>query len=262
MKVLSLLFNQVTYEGWHRMWESGPKGLPEKEDADRGLFQHQMSFEDKFGIIRKRKVVVGGGVPSADSFFHSRVFPWRPASVWGYSLHCPRSECPACAKEDTFLYCCGYSKAVRQICHMSGWYSMLMEVLACSTCRKAAQDSKEHAINSFLAWDAAIISQLSPAHRAMFPAVLTLRWVSQEEGQLVLSEAMRQRVISGWNKLDFHNRSIQHFDSLYSACWGNVLFRCTKGDLVNSSLVQSLRSVSITQPPACWTPGKTTWCTH
>lgn len=58
---------------------------------------------------------------------------------------------------------------------MSGWYSMLTEVLACNACRKAAQESKEHAISLFLAWDAAIISQLIPAHRAVFPAVLTLR---------------------------------------------------------------------------------------
>ena len=108
MKLLSLLFNQVTYEGWHKMWESGPHGLPEadirwlKEDAERGLFQPQMSFEDKHKKIRKRKVlksdrmwfyppefpgvVVGGGVPSADSFFHGRVFFWRPVGVWGYSL--------------------------------------------------------------------------------------------------------------------------------------------------------------------------------
>lgn len=197
MKLLSLLFNQVTYEGWHKMWESGPHGLPEadirwlKEDAERGLFQPQMSFEDKHRKIRKRKVlksdrmwfyppefpgvVVGGGVPSADSFFHGRVFFWRPVGVWGYSLRCPRSECPARSKKDTFLYRCGYSKTVRQICHMSGWYSMLTEVLACNACRKAAQDSKDHSIGRFLAWDAGVLNQLSPAHKAVFPAVLTLR---------------------------------------------------------------------------------------
>ena len=71
MKLLSLLFNQVTYEGWHKMWESGHHGLPEadirwlKEDAERGLFQQQMSFEDKHGTIKKRKVLKiswsGGG---------------------------------------------------------------------------------------------------------------------------------------------------------------------------------------------------------
>lgn len=115
-----------------------------------------------------------GGVPSADSFFRSRVFFWRPVGVWGYSLRCPRSECPARAQKDTFLYRCGYSKTVRQICHMSGWYSMLTEVLACNACRKAAKESEQHVIGRFVAWEAAIINQLSPAHRAAFPAVLTL----------------------------------------------------------------------------------------
>ena len=95
--------------------------------------------------------------------------------MWGYSLRCPRSECPVRGKKDTLLYRCGYSKAVRQICHMSGWYSILTEVLACNACRKAAQESKDHSICFFLVWDASILNQVSPAHRAVFPAVLTLR---------------------------------------------------------------------------------------
>ncbi|KAJ8286545.1 hypothetical protein GJAV_G00040390 [Gymnothorax javanicus] len=52
---------------------------------------------------------------------------------------------------------------------------MLTEVLACNACRKAAPASEEHAIGSFLSWEAGILNQLSPAHRAVFPAVLTLR---------------------------------------------------------------------------------------
>lgn len=195
-KVLSLLSYQVTFEGWHKMWESGPNGLPKadiqwlKEDDERGLFQREMSYREKHGNTKKRKVLkadrmwfhppecpgmVGGRTPSADSFFRSRVFFWRPVGVWGYSLRCPRSECPARTRKDAFLYRCGYSKTVRQICHMSGWYSMLTEVLACNACRKAAKESEQHAIGRFLSWDAAIINQLSPAHRAVFPAVLTLR---------------------------------------------------------------------------------------
>lgn len=187
---------QVTLEGWHKMWESGPNGLPQadiqwlKEDEQRGLFQTENSYEDKHGKQRKRKVLkndrmwyhnpecpgmVGTKVPSADSFFRSSVFFWRPVGVWRYSLHCPRSGCPARKSKDNFLYRCGYSKTVRQICHMSGWYSMLTEVLACNACRKAANESEQHAIGRFLSWDAAILNQLSPAHRAVFPAVLTLR---------------------------------------------------------------------------------------
>ncbi|XP_029691386.1 uncharacterized protein [Takifugu rubripes] len=52
---------------------------------------------------------------------------------------------------------------------------MLTEVLACNACRKAAKASEERAIGRFLSWEACILNQLSPAHRAMFPAVLTLR---------------------------------------------------------------------------------------
>ncbi|CAM4515131.1 unnamed protein product [Leuciscus chuanchicus] len=106
---------------------------------------------------------------------YSNVFFWRPVGVWRYSLRCPRPECSASVNKTAFLYRCGYSHTVRQICSMSGWYSMLTEVLACNACRKAAKESEEHAIGRFLAWDVCILDQLSPAHRAVFPDILTLR---------------------------------------------------------------------------------------
>ena len=65
--------------------------------------------------------------------------------------------------------------------------------------------------------------------------------IALEEGKLSIDEATRQRVISCWNKLDLHDRSIQQFDSLYSARWGNALFGRTKGDPSESSLVQKLK---------------------
>lgn len=65
--------------------------------------------------------------------------------------------------------------------------------------------------------------------------------IALEEGKLALSDSTRQRVISAWNKLDLHDRSIQQFDSLYSARWGNALFGRTKGDPSESSLVQKLK---------------------
>ncbi|XP_026122189.1 uncharacterized protein LOC113105367 [Carassius auratus] len=151
---------EVTLEGWHNMWESGPNGLTRaditwlKEDAERGLFPRAMSYKDKHGSTRWRKVlkdnrkwfhppefpgVMEGKVPSEDSFFQSSVF--SGVIVRRYSLRCPRSYCPACSSQKAFLYRCGYSKTVRQICHMSGWYSMLTEVLACNACRKVAKES-------------------------------------------------------------------------------------------------------------------------
>ena len=48
-------------------------------------------------------------------------------------------------------------------------------VLACNACRKAAKQTEDHAIGRFLSWEANLLRQLSPAHRAVFPAVLTLR---------------------------------------------------------------------------------------
>ncbi|XP_067257165.1 uncharacterized protein [Chanodichthys erythropterus] len=178
------------------MWESAPNGLPTadigwlKEDEEKGLFQRAMSYKDKHGNTWWRKVlkddrmwfhppefpgVEEGKVPSADSFYHSPVFFWRPVGVWRYSLRCPRPDCPARSNKTAFLYRCGYFHTVRQICHMSGWYSMLTEVLACNACRKAAKESEERAIGRFLSWEACIIEQLSPAHRAVFPTILTLR---------------------------------------------------------------------------------------
>ena len=190
MTVLSLFFHQVSFEGWHKQWESGPQGLPSadvkwlKEDADRGLFKNLTIARRK--ILKDDRmwfhppeipgVVVGGGVPSADASFRSRVFFWRPVGVWGYSLRCPRSGCPG--EKAAFLYRCGYGNTVRHICDMTGWYSMLTELLACNACRKAAKGSQEHSIGRFLAWDAAILKQLTPAHQALFPAILTPRWES------------------------------------------------------------------------------------
>ena len=148
-----------------------------------------MTYKDTSGDTRKRKVlkadrmwfyppecpgVVRSGPPPVDSFFRHRLFFWRPVGVWGYSLKCPRKSCPGRNDDTAFLYRCGYSKTVRYICDISDWYCMLTEVLGCSACRKAAKTSDDHHIGRFQAWDAGIISQLTPAHQARFPAVLTL----------------------------------------------------------------------------------------
>ncbi|KAL2083747.1 hypothetical protein ACEWY4_021520 [Coilia grayii] len=65
--------------------------------------------------------------------------------------------------------------------------------------------------------------------------------ISLEEGKLAISDVNRQRVICAWNKLDLHDRSIQQFDSFYSARWGNALFGRTSGDPAEASLVQKLK---------------------
>ncbi len=65
--------------------------------------------------------------------------------------------------------------------------------------------------------------------------------IALEEGKVAISHSTRQRVISAWNKLDLHDRSIHQFDSLYSARWGNALFGRTSGDPSEASLVQKLK---------------------
>lgn len=118
---------------------------------------------------------IGNTIPSPDSFFHIRVFFWRPVGVWGYSIKCPRKNCPAADKKDVYLYRCGYSKTVRYIADISGWYCMLTEVLACNECSKASKSSSDHNVGRFQAWASNIISQLAPCHQQRFPAVLTPR---------------------------------------------------------------------------------------
>ncbi|XP_053271555.1 uncharacterized protein LOC128429789 isoform X3 [Pleuronectes platessa] len=205
---------EVSFEGWHKQWESGPQGLPSadvkwlKEDAERGLFKNLPIARRK--ILKDDRmwfhppeipgVVVGGGVPSADAFFRSRVFFWRPVGVWGYSLRCPRSGCPG--EKAAFLYPCGYGNTVRHICDMTGWYSMLTELLACNACRKAAKGSQEHTIGRFLAWDAAILKQLTPAHQAVFPAILTpRRGVDKQVVRLMRDRTEGNTMVKVWRQV-------------------------------------------------------------
>ncbi|MCI4380214.1 hypothetical protein PGIGA_G00237150 [Pangasianodon gigas] len=53
------------------------------------------------------------------------------------------------------------------------WYTMLTEVLCCGQCTKAARSGEGGKMGRWLAWDSAIMCQLSEAHQAMFPAILT-----------------------------------------------------------------------------------------
>lgn len=93
--VLSLLHYQITFEGWHKMWESVAHVLPQadlkwlKEDDVRALFQRATSYQDKHGRKKWRKVLKMTGcgfiprnplewwdreIPRQNPFFHSNVF--------------------------------------------------------------------------------------------------------------------------------------------------------------------------------------------
>ena len=156
---------------------------------DHGLFERQ-TYKRKSGELATRYViknqmwfyppeppaVADNNVPEVGAFFRNKVFFWRPVGVWNYGLKCPRDNCPGKNDPNVFLYRCGYSHTVRYICDISGWYLMLTELLACGLCTKASKESKDHHLGRFPAWSWAILSQLTPAHQALFPAVLTLRY--------------------------------------------------------------------------------------
>ncbi|XP_071838455.1 uncharacterized protein [Apostichopus japonicus] len=218
-----------------------------KDDLERGLFQRVMTYKDIHGEIKKRKVLkddrmwfhppecpdmVRSTLPSADAFFRSRLNFCRPVGVWGYSLKCPRNNCPARDREDAFLYHCGYANTVRYICDISDWYCMLTEVLACSACRKAAKASATHSIGQFLAWDALLISQLTPAHQAMFPAILTLRrGVDKQVVRLMTDRTAANSMASIWRQVqENHCEKYLHRKDIYST----LLTSLTKeGSLLN-----------------------------
>ncbi|KAJ8370303.1 hypothetical protein SKAU_G00103350 [Synaphobranchus kaupii] len=111
---------------------------------------------------------VRGALPTPQLFFQSRLFVWRPVGVWRYSLKCPRGDECVGRGRNVHVYKSGYDHRVRHICGVSNWYTMVTEVLCCGPCT-----GEGGTVGRWLAWDPAISSQLSEAHEAMFPAILT-----------------------------------------------------------------------------------------
>ncbi|KAI9544086.1 hypothetical protein NQZ68_005135 [Dissostichus eleginoides] len=93
--------------------------------------------------------------------------------VWRYSLKCPRGDNCVGSGRNVHLSKSGYHSKVRLICGVSGWYTVITEVLSCGPCTKAARSKEGVSVGRWLAWGNAILSQLSEAHQAIFPAVLT-----------------------------------------------------------------------------------------
>ncbi|XP_034036665.1 uncharacterized protein LOC117519426 [Thalassophryne amazonica] len=189
----ALTDSSVELEGWVRSWEN-PNGIPSadlswiKEDTERGLFGPIQTYKGNTGVLKRRRVMkldrmwfyppeppgyATGGVPTPHLFFRSRVFVWRPVGVWRCSLKCPRGDKCVGAGQSVHLYRSGYHHRVRHICDVSGWYTMITEVLCCGPCTKAARSGEGGTVARWLAWDTEILSQLSEAHQAMFPAILT-----------------------------------------------------------------------------------------
>lgn len=196
-ETIFIICSQITIEGWCKSWDDDScSAIPRpdrgwlRDDVERGMFAPIQVYKDTNGEYKKRRTlktdrmwfyppecpgVVHGSPPSPDCFFRSRLCFWRPVGVWKYSIRCPRINCPARDQENTFLYRSGYHSRARQICDVAGWYTLVTEVLSCGPCNKAASKggSKSSKWGRFLAWDTAILSQLTEAHQAMFPATLT-----------------------------------------------------------------------------------------
>ncbi|XP_048885476.1 uncharacterized protein LOC125751053 [Brienomyrus brachyistius] len=213
----------VDLEGWVCLWEN-PNGIPSadiswlKEDTERGMFTPVQIYRDHTGHLKRRRVMksdrmwfyppecpgyVRGSLPNPDLFFRSRVFVWRPVGVWRCSLKCPRGEACVGAGQNVHLYKSGFHHRVRQICDVSNWYTMLTEVLCCGPCTKAARRGDGGTIGRWLAWDPAILSQLSEAHRALFPAILTAkRGVDRNVVRLLRDQTEGNTVVKVWRQIE------------------------------------------------------------
>ncbi|XP_034144756.1 uncharacterized protein LOC114832433 [Esox lucius] len=212
----------VELEGWVRLWEN-PNGIPSadiswlKDHNERGLFTPVQIYKDKSGLFRRRRVMksdrmwfypeeppgyVRGAPPTPQQFFRSRVFVWRPVGVWRYSLKCPRGDQCLGRGRNVHLYKSGYHHRVRHICDVSTWYTMLTEVLCCGPCTKAARSGEGGTMGRWLAWDAAILSQLSEAHQAMFPAILTSkRGVDRTVVRLLRDRTEGNTMVKVWRQI-------------------------------------------------------------
>ncbi|XP_048885478.1 uncharacterized protein LOC125751054 [Brienomyrus brachyistius] len=228
----------VDLEGWVRLWEN-PNGIPSadiswlKEDTERGMFTPVQIYRDHTGHLKRRRVMksdrmwfyppecpgyVRGSLPNPDLFFRSRVFVWRPVGVWRCSLKCPRGEACVGAGQNVHLYKSGFHHRVRQICDVSNWYTMLTEVLCCGPCTKAARRGDGGTIGRWLAWDPAILSQLSEAHRALFPAILTTkRGVDRNVMRLLRHQTEGNTVVKVWRQIqEYHAEGYLRCMDLYT----------------------------------------------
>ncbi|XP_055365239.1 uncharacterized protein LOC114856362 [Betta splendens] len=212
----------VELDGWAHLWEK-PDGIPSadihwlKEDTTRGMFTAVHVYKDNTGVLKRRRVMAsdrmwfyppeppayaGGVLPGPQLFFRSRVFVWHPVGVWRCWLKCPRGDKCVGAGNDVHLYKSGYHHRPRHICDVSSWYTMLTEVLCCGRCTKAGRNHEGITVGRWLAWDAAILAQLSEAHQAMFPGVVTSkRGVDKNVVRLLRHRTEGNTMIKVWRQI-------------------------------------------------------------
>ncbi|KAL6487611.1 hypothetical protein MHYP_G00042370 [Metynnis hypsauchen] len=84
-----------------------------------------------------------------------------PYRMWAFRFLCKERNCNRAGQ---CLTSSGLYKTVRRVLDIDGWYFMATEYLECHRCRKKVAG-----------WSQDILEQLDPAHRAMFPGILTSR---------------------------------------------------------------------------------------
>ncbi|XP_045062329.1 uncharacterized protein LOC121536140 [Coregonus clupeaformis] len=188
----------VELEGWVRLWEN-PNGIPSadiswlKDHNERGLFTPVQIYKDKSGLFRRRRVM------KSDRMWF---YPEEPPGYVRVLLKCPRGDQCLGRGRNVHLYKSGYHHRVRHICDVSTWYTMLTEVLCCGPCTKAARSGEGGTMGRWLAWDAAILSQLSEAHQAMFPAILTSkRGVDRTVVRLLRDRTEGNTMVKVWRQI-------------------------------------------------------------
>ncbi|XP_023813719.1 uncharacterized protein LOC105354665 [Oryzias latipes] len=107
---------------------------------------------------------------------------------------------------------------IYHICDVSSWYTMLTEVLCCGPCTKATRNKEGGTVGRWLAWDLVILSQLSEAHPAMFPAVLTCkRGVDKNVVRLLWDRTEGNTMVKVWRQVqENHHEEYLHRKDLYT----------------------------------------------
>jgi len=101
---------------------------------------------------------------SADCFFASKFIHWAPYHMFHMQLSCPQSECKGHRLTSSSK---AYKHTVRQIMDIDSYYNMASEYLECTRCKKR-----------YISWSDVILRQMDIAHRRLFPAILTYRFLS------------------------------------------------------------------------------------
>ncbi|XP_016104299.1 uncharacterized protein [Sinocyclocheilus grahami] len=129
---------------------------------------------------------------SPDVFFTWPLCVWMPYRMWSYKLIC---SSPHCRRSGQRLTACGLYKTVRRVLNLHGWYFLATEYLECQRCHK-----------KLAAWSYDILDQLDPAHRRMFPAILTYRFSCD----MHVAKLMRERSLGNSATMLYHKLCEQH----------------------------------------------------